>query len=41
MFLIIGYVIILGVLGLAIQLLTEQGERRLLRWHPQFRSEAP
>lgn len=36
-----GYVIILGVLGLAIQLLTEQGERRLLRWHPQFRSEAP
>lgn len=33
-----GYVIILGILGLLIQGLTEQGERRLLRWHPQFRA---
>jgi len=32
-----GYVLILGVLGLLIQGLSQWGERRLLHWHPQYR----
>lgn len=33
-----AYVIILGVLGLAVQGLSQWGERRLLHWHPQYRA---
>jgi ABC-type nitrate/sulfonate/bicarbonate transport system permease component len=32
-----GYVLILGILGLVIQGLSQWGERRLLSWHPQYR----
>lgn len=32
-----GYVLILGLLGLVIQGLSQYGERRLLHWHPQYR----
>ncbi|MEJ1090908.1 ABC transporter permease [Microbacterium istanbulense] len=35
-----AYVLILGVLGLLIQGLTQWGERRLLHWHPQYRKQA-
>ncbi|WP_308489539.1 ABC transporter permease [Microbacterium sp. ASV81] len=34
-----GYVLILGVLGLVIQGLSQWGERTLLHWHPQYRKE--
>jgi ABC-type nitrate/sulfonate/bicarbonate transport system permease component len=32
-----AYVLILGILGLLIQGLSQWGERRLLSWHPQYR----
>ena len=32
-----AYVLILGVLGLVFQGLSQWGERRLLHWHPQYR----
>lgn len=32
-----AYVLILGILGLIIQGLSQWGERRLLHWHPQYR----
>lgn len=35
-----AYVLILGLLGLAVQGLSQWGERRLLHWHPQYRTEA-
>ncbi|GAA1134410.1 hypothetical protein GCM10009651_17910 [Microbacterium natoriense] len=34
-----AYVVILGVLGLIIQGLSQQGERMLLHWHPQYRKQ--
>lgn len=34
-----AYVLVLGILGLIIQWLTQRGERRLLHWHPQYRTE--
>ena len=34
-----AYVIILGLLGLAVQGLSQWAERRLLHWHPQYRTE--
>lgn len=34
-----AYVLILGVLGLAVQGGTEWAERRLLHWHPQYRKQ--
>lgn len=34
-----AYVLILGVLGLLIQGLSQWGERRLLHWHPQYRKQ--
>lgn len=34
-----AYVVILGVLGLLIQGLSQQGERMLLHWHPQYRKQ--
>ncbi len=33
-------VLILGVLGLIVQGLSQWGERKLLHWHPQYRKEA-
>ena len=35
-----AYVLILGLLGLIVQGLSQWGERRLLHWHPQYRKEA-
>lgn len=35
-----AYVVILGVLGVLVQGLSEWGERRLLHWHPQYRKES-
>ncbi|MHA3683816.1 ABC transporter permease [Leucobacter sp. HY1910] len=35
-----AYVLILGILGLMVQGLSQWGERRLLHWHPQYRKEA-
>lgn len=35
-----GYVLILGVLGLIVQALSQWGERTLLHWHPQYRKES-
>ena len=35
-----AYVLILGILGLIFQGLSQWGERRLLHWHPQYRREA-
>jgi len=35
-----AYVLILGLLGLAIQGLSTWGERRLLHWHPQYRKDS-
>lgn len=35
-----AYVLVLGLLGLAVQGLSQWGERRLLHWHPQYRKEA-
>lgn len=35
-----AYVLILGVLGLVFQGLSQWGERRLLHWHPQYRKES-
>lgn len=35
-----AYVLILGLLGLAVQGLSQWGESRLLHWHPQYRKEA-
>ncbi|MFS0893077.1 ABC transporter permease [Microbacterium sp. 179-I 3D3 NHS] len=35
-----AFVLILGVLGLLIQGLSQWGERRLLHWHPQYRKQA-
>ncbi|QKJ20473.1 ABC transporter permease [Microbacterium hominis] len=32
-----AYVLVLGVLGLIVQGLSQWGERRLLHWHPQYR----
>lgn len=32
-----AYVVILGVLGLIVQGVSQWGERRLLHWHPQYR----
>ncbi len=34
-----AYVLILGILGLIVQGLSQWGERRLLHWHPQYRKE--
>ncbi|UOR00495.1 ABC transporter permease subunit [Leucobacter allii] len=34
-----AYVLVLGVLGLAVQGLSQWGERRLLHWHPQYRKQ--
>jgi len=34
-----AYVLILGVLGLLVQGLSQWGERRLLHWHPQYRKQ--
>lgn len=34
-----AYVLILGVLGLIVQGLSQWGERRLLHWHPQYRKQ--
>lgn len=34
-----AYVLILGILGLLIQGLSQWGERRLLHWHPQYRKQ--
>lgn len=34
-----AYVLILGVLGLLVQGLSQWGEQRLLHWHPQYRKE--
>lgn len=38
--LLFAYVLILGVLGLAVSGASGWGERRLLHWHPQYRKEA-
>lgn len=35
-----AYVLVLGVLGLIVQALTQWGERRVLHWHPQYRKES-
>lgn len=35
-----AYVLIMGLLGLLIQGLSQWGERKLLHWHPQYRKEA-
>ena len=35
-----AYVLILGILGLIVQGLSQWGEQRLLHWHPQYRKEA-
>jgi len=35
-----AYVLILGVLGLIIQAVSQWGERMLLHWHPQYRKQA-
>ncbi|MFV0375149.1 ABC transporter permease [Microbacterium sp.] len=35
-----AYVLILGILGLVVQGLSQWGERRLLHWHPQYRKQA-
>ncbi len=35
-----AYVLLLGVLGLLVQALSQAAERRLLHWHPQYRGEA-
>ncbi|MCW2288262.1 ABC-type nitrate/sulfonate/bicarbonate transport system permease component [Leucobacter luti] len=35
-----AYVLLLGLLGLAVQGVSQWGERRLLHWHPQYRTEA-
>ncbi|WP_017793545.1 ABC transporter permease [Leucobacter salsicius] len=35
-----AYVLILGILGLIIQGLSQWGEQRLLHWHPQYRKAA-
>ena len=35
-----AYVLVLGVLGILVQGLSQWGERRLLHWHPQYRKEA-
>ncbi|MFV0374721.1 ABC transporter permease [Microbacterium sp.] len=35
-----AYVIVLGVLGLIFQWLSQYGEQKLLYWHPQYRKEA-
>ena len=35
-----AYVLILGILGLLIQGLSQWGERRMLHWHPQYRKQA-
>ncbi|MFV0434686.1 MAG: ABC transporter permease [Leucobacter sp.] len=34
-----AYVLILGILGLIVQGLSQWGERRLLHWHPQYRKQ--
>ncbi|WP_164233266.1 ABC transporter permease [Microbacterium hydrocarbonoxydans] len=34
-----AYVLILGILGLLVQGLSQWGERRLLHWHPQYRKQ--
>lgn len=34
-----AYVLILGILGLVVQGLSQWGERRLLHWHPQYRKQ--
>lgn len=36
-----AYVLLLGTLGLVFQGLSQWGERRLLHWHPQYRTERP
>lgn len=35
-----AYVLILGILGLIVQGLSQWGERKLLHWHPQYRKQA-
>lgn len=35
-----AYVLVLGILGILVQGLSEWGERRLLHWHPQYRKQA-
>ena len=35
-----AYVLILGILGLVFQGLSQWGEQRLLHWHPQYRKES-
>lgn len=35
-----AYVLILGILGILVQSLSQWGERRLLHWHPQYRKQA-
>lgn len=35
-----AYVLVLGLLGLLVQGLSQWGERKLLHWHPQYRKEA-
>ncbi|UOQ61246.1 ABC transporter permease subunit [Leucobacter rhizosphaerae] len=35
-----AYVLILGILGILVQGLSQWGERRLLHWHPQYRKQA-
>jgi ABC-type nitrate/sulfonate/bicarbonate transport system permease component len=34
-----AYVLVLGILGLVVQGLSQWGERRLLHWHPQYRKQ--
>lgn len=34
-----AYVLVLGILGLIVQGLSQWGERRLLHWHPQYRKQ--
>ena len=34
-----AYVLVLGILGLLVQGLSQWGERRLLHWHPQYRKQ--
>lgn len=35
-----AYVLVLGLLGLLVQGLSQWGERKLLHWHPQYRKES-
>ncbi len=34
-----AYVLVLGILGMSVQTLSQWAERRLLHWHPQYRME--